>query len=107
MLGLARLYRIDIIVETIAQVSEFRWNAFVAYMEFDTKLEFNVADIGLPGGVQILEDAKAHPTNKDIIKRFGGSTDIRTPWPITDNDEDDDSMKRHGSSGTMRGVRAK
>jgi uncharacterized membrane protein YgcG len=93
MLGFARLYRIDIIVETIAQVSEFRWNAFVQSMAFDTKLEFNNGDIGLPGGVQVLEDAKAHPTNKDIIRRFGGSTDIKTPWPADDNDEDDDSQK--------------
>jgi hypothetical protein len=92
MLGFARLNRIDILVDTVPQISESRWNRFVEFMAFDSKLEFNAGDIGLPGGVQILEPANANPTNKCSVARFGGSTSLSIPWPVSD-DEDADTDK--------------
>merc|ERR1719198_567522 len=92
MLGFARLNRIDILVDTVPQISQLRWNRFVEAMAFDSKLEFNAGDIGLPGGIQILEAANANPTNKCSVVRYGGSTSLSIPWPVTD-DEDADTDK--------------
>jgi len=81
MRGLAFLHRANIIVQTMPKVSPGRWDKFKASMRFDERLEFNQGDIGLPGGVQILEPASAHPTTVDRIRRYGGSTSPDLPWP--------------------------
>merc|ERR1719440_1286995 len=88
MLGFARLNRIDILVDTVPQISELRWNRFVESMAFDSKLEFNAGDIGLPGGIQVMEPANANPTNKCAVVRYGGSTSLTIPWPVTDDEEE-------------------
>merc|ERR1719163_1525917 len=89
---MARLNRVDTLVETVPQISELRWDRFVTSLDMDSKLEFNAGDIGLPGGIQVLEAANANPTNKCTVVRYGGSTSLTIPWPVTD-DEDADRDK--------------
>merc|ERR1719163_2645420 len=89
---MARLNRVDTLVETVPQISELRWDRFVTSLDMDSKLEFNAGDIGLPGGIQVLEAANANPTNKCTVVRYGGSTSLTIPWPVTD-DEDADQDK--------------
>eukprot|EP00930_Biecheleria_cincta_P078041 TRINITY_DN6540_c0_g1_i1.p1 TRINITY_DN6540_c0_g1~~TRINITY_DN6540_c0_g1_i1.p1 ORF type:complete len:1197 (-),score=226.04 TRINITY_DN6540_c0_g1_i1:101-3667(-) len=94
MVGYARLNRGHVIVVTMEGVSPKQWNKFLASLGFDVCLEFNEGDIGLPGGIQVLEDANAVPTTKDAIVRFGGSTHPSMPWPedkttIMDDGDDD------------------
>merc|ERR1719504_10370 len=89
---MARLNRVDTLVETVPQISELRWDRFVASLDMDAKLEFNPGDIGLPGGIQVLEAANANPTNKCAVVRYGGSTSLLIPWPVSD-DEDADTDK--------------
>jgi len=95
MVGMARLYRFVIIVDIVPTVSDSLFAAFTEGMAFEKKLEFNAGDVGLPGGIQILEPSNANPTNKDAIVRFGGSTDTNTPWPATEAAEvDADKLER-------------
>merc|ERR1719183_1595602 len=92
MVGFARLERIEIIVETMRLVSQKRWHRFVGDLRLEERLEFNVGDIGLAGGIQVLEPAGANPTTIDMIHRFGGSTSPSIQWPEEeegDGDEDD------------------
>jgi len=92
MVGIARLERIEIIVETMRLVSPKRWQRFVDTLLFGERIEFNVGDIGLMGGIQVLEPAGANPTTIDMIHRFGGSTSPSIQWPEEeegDGDEDD------------------
>merc|ERR1719482_1664956 len=72
MIGYARLERIEIIVGVLPSVSQKRWVAFVESLKLDSKVEFNAGDIGVTGGIQILEAANLNPTTQDMIKRFGG-----------------------------------
>merc|ERR1711943_159792 len=55
MVGYARLERVDIIVETMLQVSKKKWGRFMESLRLDKNLEFNEGDIGVPGGLQIQE----------------------------------------------------
>jgi hypothetical protein len=91
MLGYARLERAEIIVEIMPSVPKVRWADFVDDLRLHKRLEFNEGDVGLAGGIQVLEAASANPTTVDIIRRFGGSTSIEMQWPIEMeiNDEDD------------------
>jgi uncharacterized membrane protein YgcG len=92
MLGYARLERMDIIVNTMPAVSEKSWLRFNAYLGLDKKIEFGAGDVGVAGGLQILEPANANPTTSDMIKRFGGSTSPDMLWPADEageGDEDD------------------
>jgi len=81
MAGFARLNRGSIIVSTLSGVSAKRWNQFLTALKLDERLEFNEGDIGLAGGIQVLEPSSANPTTVDAIKRFGGSTSPTMPWP--------------------------
>merc|ERR1711988_35518 len=81
MIGYARLERIEIIVGIMPVVSDKRWRAFSESLKLDQKCEFNAGDIGVTGGVQILEPANSNPTTQDMIKRFGGSTSVEMQWP--------------------------
>merc|ERR1712048_808214 len=95
MVGYARLKRIKIIVESMPQVSEKRWQGFIQSLRLDQRIEFNEGDIGLSGGIQVLEPASAHPTTVDMIRRFGGSTSPTIPWPEEENaDDDSDKFER-------------
>merc|ERR1719424_348509 len=74
-------------------VSNKKWAKFVAEQGLDKRLEFNEGDVGLPGGVQVLEPASANPTTVDMIKRFGGTTSPSVKWPEEDSQGDEDSDK--------------
>merc|ERR1711972_399042 len=89
MVGYARLKRIKIIVESMPQVSEKRWQGFIQSLRLEQRIEFNEGDIGLSGGIQVLEPASSHPTTVDMIKRFGGSTSPSIAWPEEENQDDD------------------
>merc|ERR1719502_339300 len=81
MIGFARLERIEIIVGIMPVVTEKRWRSFYDSLRLDQKTEFNPGDIGVTGGIQILEAANLNPTTQDMIKRFGGSTSVEMQWP--------------------------
>ncbi|CAE8585201.1 unnamed protein product [Polarella glacialis] len=91
MVGYARLNRGKIICQTVPVISAYRWRSWLATLRLDERLEFNEGDVGLAGGVQVLETANANPTNIDMIHRFGGSTSPAMQWPEEDagNDESD------------------
>eukprot|EP00931_Biecheleriopsis_adriatica_P123585 TRINITY_DN9863_c1_g2_i1.p1 TRINITY_DN9863_c1_g2~~TRINITY_DN9863_c1_g2_i1.p1 ORF type:complete len:1199 (+),score=285.59 TRINITY_DN9863_c1_g2_i1:71-3667(+) len=93
MVGYARLNRIDIIVDMMPGISKRRWARFVTGLNFEGKLEFGEGDVGLPGGIQVLEPSYAYPTNVDSIKRFGGSTSPAMPWPEEEDDDNTDGDK--------------
>merc|ERR1719326_853718 len=93
MIGYARLERIEIIVGIMPVVSEKRWRAFYDSLKLEQKCEFNAGDIGVTGGMQLMEAANLNPTTQDMIKRFGGSTSVEMQWPAetenTGGDEND------------------
>ncbi|CAE7747253.1 unnamed protein product [Symbiodinium sp. CCMP2592] len=94
MQGYARLNRAAITASTLHSVSRKRWSAFLNGLAMDTPLEFNEGDVGLAGGIQVLEPASAHPVFEDTIKRYGGSTDPQAPWPREVVEEADDRLAK-------------
>merc|ERR1719265_896986 len=88
MIGYAR---IEIIVGCIPVVSQKRWSAFLDALKLETKIEFNAGDIGVNGGMQILEAANLNPTTTDMIKRFGGSTSVEMQWPVEQEGQGDEA----------------
>jgi len=97
MVGYARLKRIKIIVETMVGMSDKRWGRFTKTLGLEHRLEFNEGDIGLAGGVQVLEPANANPTTVDMINRYGGSTSPSQPWNETEGvagDDESDKFER-------------
>jgi len=90
MVGYARLERIEIIVETMRLAGQKRWTRFIDGLAFDERREFNVGDIGLMGGIQVLEPAGTNPTTIDMIHRFGGSTSPSIQWPEDEEGEGDE-----------------
>jgi len=70
-------------------MSEKRWSRFYTSLCFDERIEFNEGDVGLAGGLQVLEPANANPTTVDMIKRFGGSTSPSIQWPEEETGDDD------------------
>merc|ERR1719487_3251686 len=81
MIGYARLERIEVIVANMPMVSEKRWRRFNETLRLDQKCEFNAGDIGVTGGIQVVEASNLNPTTADMIKRFGGSTSVEMQWP--------------------------
>merc|ERR1719454_2211892 len=120
MIGYARLERIEIIVGIMPQVSQKRWSFFVEALALDSKTEFNAGDVGVTGGIQILEPANQNPTTSDMIKRFGGSTSVEMQWPVEQEGQGDEAdrferlenliqktlkrITKGGSGGGKRGV---
>jgi len=94
MQGYTRLNRAAITASTLHSVSRKRWSAFLNGLAMDTPLEFNAGDVGLAGGIQVLEPASAHPVFEDIIKRYGGSTDPQAPWPREVVEEAEDRLAK-------------
>merc|ERR1719389_171552 len=92
MVGYARLKRCRIIVETMPAVTPKRWNYFKESLGFENRIEFNEGDVGVAGGIQILEAANAHPTTVDTIKRVGGTTSALAQWPEEEGDIEDDKF---------------
>jgi len=92
MIGYARLERITVIVGIMPLVSNKRWFTFCDSLRLDQKCEFNAGDIGVTGGMPIVEAANLNPTTVDTIRRFGGSTSVEMQWPAEQEgqgDEDD------------------
>merc|ERR1711953_793183 len=89
MVGYARLKRIKIIVETMLGIQDKRWFRFVEGLQLEQRIEFNEGDVGLAGGIQVLEPANVNPTTIDMIKRFGGSTSPSIQWPEEETGDDD------------------
>mmetsp|Transcript_92718 Transcript_92718/g.202975 ORF Transcript_92718/g.202975 Transcript_92718/m.202975 type:complete len:1080 (+) Transcript_92718:95-3334(+) len=95
MLGFARLHRIQVVCDTMVNVPPARWSKWITGLALDERVEFGEGDIGLSGGVQVLEPSYAHITTVDIIKRFGGSTSPAEQWPEdVDVDDEDDRAER-------------
>merc|ERR1712203_258890 len=51
---------------------------------------FGEGDLGLSGGIQVLEPANANITTVDMIRRFGGSTSPAAQWPEEENEAGDE-----------------
>jgi len=92
MVGYARLNRAKIIVETMPAVSPKRWALFKEGLGFENRIEFNEGDIGVAGGIQVMEPANANPTTQDSIKRVGGTTSALAQWPEEEGDAEDDKF---------------
>merc|ERR1711948_229068 len=62
----------------------------------DDPCEFGEGDIGLSGGIQVLEPASLNITTIDMIRRFGGSTSPAAQWPEEDQagDDEEDRFER-------------
>eukprot|EP00416_Gambierdiscus_australes_P031461 CAMPEP_0171087082 /NCGR_PEP_ID=MMETSP0766_2-20121228/19938_1 /TAXON_ID=439317 /ORGANISM="Gambierdiscus australes, Strain CAWD 149" /LENGTH=255 /DNA_ID=CAMNT_0011544767 /DNA_START=1 /DNA_END=768 /DNA_ORIENTATION=+ len=94
MLGYARLCRGRILVKAVTNVSEKRWEKFVASLDFSKRLEFNEGDIGPPGGIATTEPAMDHPQATDKIMRYGGTMSPSAPWPEVPERSDEDRLER-------------
>merc|ERR1719263_1649606 len=73
-------------------VSPKRWAVFKESLGFEDRIEFNEGDIGVAGGIQMLEVANANPTTIDTIKRVGGTTSALAQWPEEAGDAEDDKF---------------
>merc|ERR1712060_336690 len=62
----------------------------------DDPCEFGEGDIGLAGGIQLLEPASLNITTVDMIRRVGGSTSPAAQWPEEDQagDDEEDRFER-------------
>merc|ERR1712190_490081 len=96
MVGFARLNRGKIVTETMISVSRKRWEKFVNVLHLEEPCEFGEGDIGLAGGIQLLEPAALNITTVDMIRRFGGSTSPAAQWPEEDQagDDEEDRFER-------------
>jgi len=81
MLGFAWLQRCDSVVALVQALPARKWAEFRDSLQLEERLEFNEGDVGLPGGLQVLEPGNLHPTTEDGIWRFGGSAAGSMPWP--------------------------
>eukprot|EP00931_Biecheleriopsis_adriatica_P069428 TRINITY_DN4327_c0_g1_i2.p1 TRINITY_DN4327_c0_g1~~TRINITY_DN4327_c0_g1_i2.p1 ORF type:complete len:1143 (+),score=249.93 TRINITY_DN4327_c0_g1_i2:113-3541(+) len=81
MAGYARLKRVTVICEVLVNVKQRDFARFVGTLGLDQPLEFNQGDVGMAGGMQILEPQSANVVTKDRIQRFGGSCAPELPWP--------------------------
>eukprot|EP00438_Fugacium_kawagutii_P003073 Skav220257 [mRNA] locus=scaffold1696:364188:367707:+ [translate_table: standard] len=73
MVGYASLRRMQIEVDYLQTTRRKTWNRFVKSLMFDEPLEFGEGDIGLPGGIQIMEAANLYPQYRESIQRYGGT----------------------------------
>merc|ERR1712217_996679 len=96
MVGYARLNRGKIVTEAMMSVSSKRWERFITALHLEDACEFGEGDIGLAGGIQILEPASQNITTVDMIRRFGGSTSPAAQWPEEDQagDDEEDRFER-------------
>merc|ERR1719265_89167 len=96
MVGYARLERAEKTVEIVPSVPKARWVRFIDSLRLNKRLEFGQGDIGVAGGIQMIEAASVHPTTVDMIRRFGGSTNKEAQWPEEDEGDggDDDRFER-------------
>merc|ERR1719440_1735200 len=73
-------------------VTPKRWSIFKDALGLEERIEFNEGDIGVAGGIQVLEPSSAHPTTVDTIKRVGGTTSVLAQWPEEEGDAEDDKF---------------
>lgn len=115
MKGVARLRRFSVICSVMASAPKSRWTGFLWSLGFEKRCEFNEGDVGIAGGLQVLEPASAVAVTHDSIKRYGGSTAPTMPWPaeVEPNDIEKErfdrlekliikSMKSHKKNGHGR-----
>jgi len=93
MVGFARLNRANIIVSVLTGLGKDYFQKFIDSLGFDKNLEFNQGDIGINGGIQVLEPANAHTVLEDTVIRFGGSCSEDLKWP-EDSKADQDPMSK-------------
>ncbi|CAK9035703.1 Ankyrin-1 [Durusdinium trenchii] len=62
MQNYAVLFRSGITIDTVRSVRPKKWAAFLSSLGFEERIEFNEGDVGLAGGIQILEPANLNPT---------------------------------------------
>jgi len=87
MVGIARLSRAKVIMETMPYVPARYWNGFIESLHLEKCSEFNEGDVGLPGCIEVDEPVVAGEVVEDTIRRFGGNPE--TPWPKADLDKDE------------------
>jgi hemoglobin-like flavoprotein len=95
--GYARLRRAQVICETLEVCPHAKWNRFLQSVGLHLPIEFNEGDVGLSGGIQILEEGSLHPVTTDTITRYGGSCAPELPWPedtTVQQDGEDDRFDR-------------
>lgn len=80
--GIVCLNRLELIVSHMPAVSSRRWSAMLSKLHMEEPLQFEDGDVGLAGGIRVLEQANLHPTTKDTIRRFGGAVSPDMPWPV-------------------------
>merc|ERR1711920_257638 len=85
-----------IVTEAMMSVSSKRWEKFITALHLEDPCEFGEGDIGLAGGLQVVEPASLNITTVDMIRRFGGSTSPAAQWPEEDQagDDEDDKFER-------------
>ncbi|CAK8992914.1 NEDD8-like protein RUB1 [Durusdinium trenchii] len=81
MKGIARLKRANITCATLKDIPQHRRMAFLDSLGLEEPLEFNEGDVGIAGGIQVLELASERVVTEDTIKRFGGPSAPSAPWP--------------------------
>merc|ERR1719336_1971341 len=94
MLGFARLNRGKILVETMPSVWHRHWEVFLESLKLDEPVEFGEGDVGVAGGIRMLEPANANITAVDMIKRYGGTTSPSAQWPEEAETDEDDRFER-------------
>jgi uncharacterized membrane protein YgcG len=94
ILGYARIQRMITIYATMPYVSLPAWKTWIDSLCLDQKLEFGVGDVGLSGGLQIMEPANANPTIVESIRRVGGSTSPNAQWPEEAEEEEGQGLAR-------------
>lgn len=82
MKGAARLRRKSVICGVMASAPKRRWSSFLLSLGFENRLEFNEGDIGIAGGLQVMEQSSMVAVTEDAVKRYGGSTAPTMPWPM-------------------------
>ncbi|CAJ1409518.1 unnamed protein product [Effrenium voratum] len=81
MLGYAKLKRSSVSVQTLRYTKHERWTRFVATLGLDVPLEFNEGDVGMAGGIQVMEPQSLAVVAADRIQRFGGNCSPELEWP--------------------------
>jgi hemoglobin-like flavoprotein len=94
MVGYARLNRAKILVEVVPTVSRQAWEKFLDRLRLNDRLEFGEGDMGVTGGIQVLEPSAANIITVDSIRRFGGSTSPMAQWPEEAEGDEDDRLER-------------
>lgn len=87
MFGHARMKRDRIVSEIMQRVSQARFQKLVNTLGFDKFIEFNEGDVGLSGGIQVMENSSRYPTAQDRIIRVGGCISPCNPWPDANENE--------------------